>query len=297
MTAQETKVVNGIKTTLASTMAAGATSFVVTSASGFPAVPFYVAIDPLDPAKREFMLVDQSVAGTTCSLSGAGKRNLAGSAGALEHLSGVTVRISPVMAQLFEDVHDRVDAVETSISDHIVDTVGAHAATAISYAGVDNTGTGDDEAATTVEAALDDLFTNKLAKAGGTMSGALAMADNEIGRAKFKDYSETIEAVGNSGTSKTLDFEAGNTKTVTMTGNCTFAFSNPPVTGTLGAMTLFLLQDATGSRTATWPAAMKWAGGVAPVLSTAAGALDIITVLTKDAGTTYYGFLGGKAFA
>jgi hypothetical protein len=148
MTAQETKVVNGIKSTLASTMAAGATSFQVASAAGFPAVPFYVCIDPLDPAKREYMLVDDEISGTTLTLSDVSQRNLAGSAGAVEHASGAEVRVSPPMAQLFEDIHDRVDA-------HLADTADAHDASAISYAG----GTG--MSATDVEAAIDELATEK----------------------------------------------------------------------------------------------------------------------------------------
>jgi hypothetical protein len=58
-----------------------------------------------------------------------------------------------------------LDAVDTLIDDHIADTSGAHAASAISYAG----GTG--MSATDVEAAIDELATEKLnASAVGTMA-------------------------------------------------------------------------------------------------------------------------------
>lgn len=113
MTAQETNTVNAVSTTLASTMAAGATSFVVTSAAGFPTVPFYVCIDPDIDAKREYMLVNSSLAGTTASMTATAFRNLAGSAGDVEHDAGAVVRVSPPMAQLFTDINDRVDAVST----------------------------------------------------------------------------------------------------------------------------------------------------------------------------------------
>ena len=53
-------------------------------------------------------------------------------------------------------------------------------------------------------------------------------------------------------------------------------------------MTLILKQDATGSRTVSWPAALKWVGGVEPTLSTAANAIDIISLTTTDAGSTYF---------
>lgn len=49
---------------------------------------------------------------------------------------------------------------------------------------------------------------------------------------------------------------------------------------------LFVIQDATGSRTITWPT-IKWAGGVAPTLSTGANKIDIVS-FTYD-GTNYYG--------
>lgn len=157
MSAQETKVVNGVKTTLSSTMAAGATSFAITSATNVPAVPFYVGIDVLDPAKREYMLVDTSIVGTTLTMSGIGKRNLSGSAGAVEHASGAEVRISPILAQLFEDLNDRVDASNTALTAHLDDTVDAHDASAIS-----NVPAGA-VAATTVQAAINELDTEKSA--------------------------------------------------------------------------------------------------------------------------------------
>lgn len=54
--------------------------------------------------------------------------------------------------------------------DHIADTVGAHAATAIS-----NTPAGT-ISATTVQGAIDDLATEKVAKSGDTMSGTLTVS-------------------------------------------------------------------------------------------------------------------------
>lgn len=61
-------------------------------------------------------------------------------------------------------------------------------------------------------------------------------------------------------------------------------------------MTLYIAQDATGGRTITWPT-VKWAGGVAPVISTAANAIDIYTFFTMDGGTTWFGNQAGKGYA
>lgn len=52
----------------------------------------------------------------------------------------------------------------------------------------------------------------------------------------------------NSGTSKTIDWASGPIQKVTLTGNCTFSFSNA-ITG--GTYTLILVQDGTGGRTVT----------------------------------------------
>ena len=88
---------------------------------------------------------------------------------------------------------------------------------------------------------------------------------------------------GNSGTSLAVDFDEGNVQTVTLTDNVTFTFSNSKDGA---AYTLILKQDATGSRTVTWPASVKWPGGSAPTLSTAANAIDIVTIVYD--GTNHY---------
>lgn len=67
--------------------------------------------------------------------------------------------------------------------------------------------------------------------------------------------------------------------------NETFTFTNPTKAGTF---ILRLIQDGTGSRTATFPASVKWIGGTAPTLTTTATTgTDIITLYFD--GTNYYG--------
>ena len=46
-----------------------------------------------------------------------------------------------------------------------------------------------------------------------------------------------------------------------------------------------------GAHTLTWPASVDWVGGTAPTL-TAAG-VDQLVFTTRDAGTTYFGFVAG----
>lgn len=81
------------------------------------------------------------------------------------------------------------------------------------------------------------------------------------------------------------DLAANQVCSVTLGGNRTMAAPTNPIDG--GTYVLTVIQDATGSRTLTWNAAFKWAGGVAPTLSTAANAVDVVTFVSN--GTNLYG--------
>jgi len=72
-------------------------------------------------------------------------------------------------ADLLDGQSSAYYATASSVSDHLADTVDAHDASAISYAGSTNL------AATDVEAALDELDGEKVAKAGDTMAGPLLL--------------------------------------------------------------------------------------------------------------------------
>ena len=89
---------------------------------------------------------------------------------------------------------------------------------------------------------------------------------------------------GNSSTADTIDWGTGNKQKSTLTGNCTYTFTAP---SGVGNFLLKLVQDATGSRTVTWPATVKWPGGTAPTLSTAGGSVDIVSFYYD--GSSYFG--------
>lgn len=91
-------------------------------------------------------------------------------------------------------------------------------------------------------------------------------------------------AAGNSGTTKTLDWNSGNNQLLTLTDNCTLTLSNPKDGFTY---VIALKQDGAGSRTVTWPAAVKWAGAAAPTLTTTAGRVDLVRL-------TYFAALGAS---
>lgn len=77
-----------------------------------------------------------------------------------------------------------------------------------------------------------------------------------------------------------VDWSKGDAQTVTLGGNRTLTFSN----GQKGGKYLLILrQDATGSRTVTWPSSVRWPGGPpqtggqpANVLTTTANKTDYL---------------------
>lgn len=92
---------------------------------------------------------------------------------------------------------------------------------------------------------------------------------------------------GNSGSSKTIDWNKGQKQKITMTGNCTLSFT-APTTG-VANFQLKLIQDGTGSRVVTWPS-IKWPGGTAGVLTTTASAEDIVSFYYD--GSSWYAQIG-----
>jgi hypothetical protein len=106
----------------------------------------------------------------------------------------------------------------------------------------------------------------------------------------------TVYAVGNSGTALTLNRANGGAQTVTLTGTCTITLAGATA-GQVSTLDLVLTQDATGGRSVVWPATVKWAGGAAPTLSTAVGAVDRIVLTTYDGGLRWFGDVRGKAYA
>lgn len=82
------------------------------------------------------------------------------------------------------------------------------------------------------------------------------------------------------GATVNTDASLSNTFYLAATGN--FTLANPTNLGSGGCYIWLIKQDATGSRLITFGAKFKFAGGVAPLLSTAANALDRL-VATYDA--------------
>ena len=108
--------------------------------------------------------------------------------------------------------------------------------------------------------------------------GAVSIA----GEFKPTHYTESVVAIGNSGTTQTLALTSGTVQTCTLTGNCTFTMP----TATAGKSFVMLLKTGAGSFTATFTG-VKWPGNVAPTITATAAKLEVISFIAD--GTNWYG--------
>ena len=119
---------------------------------------------------------------------------------------------------------------------------------------------------------------------------AVNLQDATVTRPYFLDWAEAVNARGSISGAQTIDLELGNVVTATITAATTFTISNPPATGRGGGFVLILTNGGAGA--ITWPTSVKWAGGTAPTLT--ASGVDLITMISIDAGTTWRGVVSGK---
>ena len=131
------------------------------------------------------------------------------------------------------------------------------------------------------------LYHNNAAKIATTATGAAI-----TGAVKPTTYQETYVAASAAST-VTLNLSTATNFSITLGQATTFAFSNPPSTGTAYSFTLIITQHSTAV-SITWPSSVDWAGGSAPDAALA-NEVQAYGFITRDGGTTYYGFLGGTA--
>ncbi len=124
------------------------------------------------------------------------------------------------------------------------------------------------------------IYTNQttadaaLPKAGGLMTGEL------------QTLTQVFTLVDASDFSSALDLDAGNFFYGTCTGSQAVSFSNVP-----GSYSVFIVIEITnGGLGLTWPASVKWPGGSAPTLQSSG--VDVVTMYTRDGGTTWRAVLG-----
>lgn len=116
-------------------------------------------------------------------------------------------------------------------------------------------------------------------------SGALATASEYAAGTASKLVQASViypaETTTTFGATTTFDFSTFINTAVTLTGNITTQTLTNVQAGKAG--TIVFIQDGTGSRTTVWNSIFKFAGGATPTLSTAAGAIDVLSYSCRSA--------------
>jgi len=73
-----------------------------------------------------------------------------------------------------------------------------------------------------------------------------------------------------------------------------FTFDNPAASGRVTSFTMELNNMAANTDATPWPLNVQWALGVEPEWTSG---IDFVTFLTRDGGTTWYGFAAGLDFS
>ena len=156
----------------------------------------------------------------------------------------------------------------------------------------------DSSSAGDVTLAGTQTLTNKtIAYADNTLTGVVGttatqtLTNKTIEAGTFTNGYTEESVVANTSTAYTIDLANGTLQILTLTGNCTFTFPSAVVGK---SFMLLLKQDGTGSRTVTWPAAVKWPSSTAPTMTATASRLDKY-VFTSD-GTNWYGSNAGQNY-
>jgi len=115
---------------------------------------------------------------------------------------------------------------------------------------------------------------------GGGSGNGRVTTKGTIGEIGSISYASTI----------TLDFRTANNFTTTLTGNVNFANPSNISAGQSGV--LFIIQDGTGGRTATFGSYWDFSDGTAPTLSTGANAVDMIAWIARSSTKISAQFVG-----
>jgi len=108
-------------------------------------------------------------------------------------------------------------------------------------------------------------------------------------------FSDKVSALGNTGTSQTIDVSTGQVFTATLTGNCTFTLSGSNSNSSrASSFTLILTNDATASRTVAFAGGTVEFPGGSVTRTEDANATDIWFFFSPDGGTTWYGTIPMK---
>lgn len=133
------------------------------------------------------------------------------------------------------------------------------------------------------KAELNSALANKMDTDAGNADPALMPVTGGLFTGSVQFNAGTFQNVSDL-TSNTIDLSKGSTFTKTISGTTEFNCIGVPES-TSAIFTLILTNG--GNYTVSWPSSFKWTDGTPPELT--ASGTDILTFITVDGGTTWYG--------
>ena len=125
--------------------------------------------------------------------------------------------------------------------------------------------------------------------------GTHALSPGMIGAVSATGGGKEVTANSAASGAVTVDLANGNVQMLTLSGAVTVSFAGA-TNGFACALGLYVRQDSSGGHVTAWPSAVKWPGGIAPTLSTAPNAIDLLVFETLDGGVVWFGSLAGADY-
>lgn len=113
---------------------------------------------------------------------------------------------------------------------------------------------------------------------------------------QIDSYSEKVQTLASVSSTTSINFNTATIYNITLTQNTSLVFTNVPA-GRAVTFVVQIKQDATGGRTLTFPAAVKWQGGLVPPVFSNPNAITLYNFFTLDGGATLLGFQAGFNFS
>ena len=130
------------------------------------------------------------------------------------------------------------------------------------------------------------LQVNQSASIGGSLEviGSITASGNNI--------LDNYQALGNKNTDFTIDCDLGSVISFTLAGDLSLTLNANAVSDKAREIKLIITKQS--NYNITWPDSVMWPNFTAPVLTS--DKINILTLLTVDNGTTWYGFTNGLNF-
>lgn len=137
--------------------------------------------------------------------------------------------------------------------------------------------------------AVNWLRTVSVQKSGDSMTGNLAMGNNEIQNATVRAGREAYSNIVLTSATHTINLASNSWYDILMVGNKTVTFQNAGPTGTVTAFSLVCRQTANGGNNMTFSNTIRWSDNVTPVFSTLPNVFDVFYFVTFTGGSLWYG--------